>query len=185
MGLTGDWADLARFISKLERVGEAKAEILEGLGEHIVDLIKQGHESGTAPDGSTWAAKVDGEASHLEGPSGDLKSSWHTKSVDSDSVTVGPGPFYAAVHQGGKTIHARGKGNKRRESYTTRKGKQRTRTLAKGADLLTFKVGDRWVSKESVTIPARPMVPDGSLPPRWEAELERAAVEMLREYLTD
>jgi phage gpG-like protein len=145
MGLTGDWAALAKMIGKLERVSEAKGELLEGLGEEIIDLVKQGFDASAAPDGAEWEPTVAGNKP-LAGPTGNLKSGWHPKSVGGDSVTVGPSVFYAAIHQGGTNRAGRGRRNR---------------------------------------IPARPMVPDGDLPPKWQDKLEREAINMLTAYFAE
>ena len=141
MGLTGDFAALADLVAKLERAANVKADLLEGLGEEVVDLIKAGFDATTAPDGTEWAPTVAGNKP-LHGPTGDLKSGWHIKSIGGDSVTVGPSVWYGAVHQGG----------------TNRAGRDR-----------------------KTRIVARPMVPDGELPPKWSKQLEAAADEMLAE----
>ena len=130
-----------------------------GLAEEVLDLIKEGFATESAPDGSGWAPKVGG-GRILAGPTGNLKGGWHLKALSGDALTVGPSVWYAAVHQGGATV-----------------------TAKNPSGYLRFQIGGRWARKRQVEIPARPMVPDGSLPSRWQQQLQEAAEEMLAELL--
>ncbi len=61
----------------------------------------------------------------------DLATSIHVES-SAKGVEVGTNKEYAAIHQFGGTIRA------------------------KGGGLLRFKIGDQWISKKSIKMPARP-----------------------------
>jgi phage gpG-like protein len=152
-------AQLAELARRLLTVPAMLPDLMRQLGEECVDLIKAEHDAGEDPYGTKWVEKADGTDSHLAS-SGNLKSGWHITQADAGSVTVAPTAFYASVHQGGKTIRAK---------------------TAKG---LRFKVGGHWVRRNSVYIPARPMVPDNrGLPDEWRDSLKETAEKAIEVLL--
>jgi phage virion morphogenesis protein len=107
------------------------------IGEALVSSTNRRFEEGQAPDGSPWPpsirAQLTGGTTLVE--SGRLRDSI-TYEADASSVRVGTNVLYAAIHQFGGTIRARGGGRL---------------TFRLPADL-------GFVSPESVQIPARPFL---------------------------
>lgn len=80
-----------------------------------------------------------------------LRNSIHGAS-GADFAQVGSDLIYARIHQLGGVIRPKGP---RTQTYTTKQGK----TIKRTVNVLTFKIGGRWISKREVTIPARPFLP--------------------------
>lgn len=121
-------------LSQTDRAGTMNA-IAEGLRTSTVDRF----DKQQAPDGTRWRpsirARADGGKTLIR--SSALRNSIHAAS-DGSGAAVGTNLIYAATHQFGDE-----------------------RTIkAKNGKYLRFKVGGRWVSKESVRIriPARPFL---------------------------
>jgi len=199
--LSGDFAALAGIEKKLSKLATAKAKkaVLMALEEEAINQVLEGFDAARDPYGRGWAPTIRGEK--ILQDTGGLKRSLFRKS-DSDSFTIGFSKMYAAVHQFGAEIHAKAT---RRVEYTTkmrhwRKGGGRSgawdlgtggglyggyRGVTKLVKLLTFKIGNQWISKESVTIPARRMLPDdsGFLPGPWREPFVKAATAVLKKIL--
>lgn len=109
--------------------------LLDNIGASLVRSTEMRFEREQGPDGQAWPpsirALIEGGKTLLD--QGILYASL-THRATPTSVEVGSNVLYAAVHQFGATIEA------------------------KNAKALKFKVGGRYVSKESVTIPARPFL---------------------------
>lgn len=155
-------------IKGFNRVAESGMKLVsQSLAEEQVDLIKEGFKNGTAPDGSAWAAlselsrNGDG-GTPLNDTGQHLKNATHIAAVSPSSYRVVIGFQHASVHQRGAVIvakgaralcwpciHYRGKQGKQRREYTH-------------------------AFARKVTIPARPMVPEGALPSRWLRSLQEA-----------
>ncbi len=103
---------------------------LAAIGNAIKESTRLRVHAGRAPSGAPWKPVLRG-GSPLRN-TGLLMNSISSR-VTGNSVFVGVPYFWAAVHQFGATI------------------------TAKAAPFLRFKVGGRWASKRSVTIPARPI----------------------------
>jgi len=118
-------------------VGKAVAEIsdtqrlAENIGEALVSGTHDRFEQGVAPDGTPWKPTVRGGQILVD--TGRLKNSIGYEASPA-MVVVGTNAEYASTHQEGAEIKA------------------------KNAKNLKFKVGDKWVSKPSVTVPPRPFV---------------------------
>jgi phage virion morphogenesis protein len=124
--------------SALAQLGE-KAEntlpVMDAIGASLVVSTQMRFENETGPDGVKWPASI---RARVEGGK-TLRDEGHlyasiTHRASPSSVEVGSNEIYAAIHQIGGTIKA------------------------KEAKSLRFRIGDVWVSKESVTIPARPFL---------------------------
>jgi phage gpG-like protein len=143
---------------KLDNPAEVIEAIAVNMAEEARNLVLEGHENGTAPDGSKWAPKVDGEPSHLVDNS-DLRGAWHL-ATERDGFTISNAKIYASVHQNGATIRPR------------------------NAKRLAFKLAGGMVFARKVRIPARPMVPDeGEMPAKWAERFTDVAEEILDEVL--
>ncbi|MPZ57615.1 MAG: phage virion morphogenesis protein [Rhizobiales bacterium] len=123
--------DLGRMMARAEK----PRGMFDAIGASLVTSTQMHFERGTGPDGSPWPPSL---RALTEGGKTLIDSAILMQSITfvaSDTgVEVGTNILYAAVHQFGATIQAK-----------TDQG-------------LRFKVGDQWVRKDSVTIPARPFL---------------------------
>ncbi len=108
-----------------------RARVLKGMGTVVMSNAQRAFDE-PALRASAWP-KRKGGSNPLMIRSGDLRQGIHMQVVG-ETVVVGSPTKYAAIHQLGGTITAK-------------------------SGLLKFKIGDKWVSKKSVTIPARPFFP--------------------------
>ncbi len=144
--------DITPDIRKKLRAVEHPLPILRAMGTAVVSITKRAFRDPSLRQ-TSWAPKSTGAPSNLiyKNP---LISSIRITNVTDRNVMVGSDRKYAAIHQLGGVIQAKGKA-------------------------LVFTIGGRTVFAKKVTIPARPFFPfkaDGSL-----AQL---AVEPVREALT-
>jgi phage gpG-like protein len=109
-----------------------RQRVLKGMGTVVMSNAQRAFDEPSLRP-TPWA-KRKGGTNPLMIKSGDLRQGIHMQ-VQGESVVVGSPAKYAAIHQLGGTI------------------------TAKGGGLLRFKIGDRWISKKSVKIPARPFFP--------------------------
>jgi len=112
-----------------------KQHLMEEIGAGVLLSTQMRFEREAGPDGNPWPQSI---RARLEGgrtlrDSGRLVQSL-TYRASPDQVEVGTNVLYAAVHQLGATI------------------------TAKSGDGLRFRIGDSWITKKSVTIPARPFL---------------------------
>lgn len=131
-------------LAALELLGQRIDDMrpaLRSIGRSWLTNIQSGFRSGSDPYGNQWApVRRGGQPLRLTGI---LRDSF-SFDVDGDGLRVGTNIQYAPLHQFGGEIRA------------------------KNHPYLRFKVGERWVSKKSVTIPARKMLPDQGLPETWQ-----------------
>lgn len=121
-------------LSRLRNLSEADiAEAMAAVGEAIRTSTLERFEREKDPDDRPWKKSIRAQQSGGKtlSISRDLSNSIHVES-SAKGVEVGTNKEYAAVHQFGATIRARDDG------------------------LLRFKIGDQWISKKEVKIPARP-----------------------------
>lgn len=119
----------------MERIAalmEKPATFLEPIGALLGSSTKLRFNDSSGPDGTPWAAVLRG-GKPLRDTGTHLMNAVNYR-VEGSSVLVGVPPAWASVHQFGATI------------------------TAKSAKALRFKIGGRWVTKKSVTIPARPFL---------------------------
>ena len=149
---TLDRAQLGGASAVLDRLSKALRDlthVMDAIGAYAVSSTQRRFETKIAPDGTPWKPSIrvllfGGETMKL---SGQLKASI-AHAPGRDQVEIGSNKVYAGIQQLGGTIHAR------------------------NADNLTFRIGPRWISKPSVTIPARPFL---GLDDRDRAEIEDIA----------
>lgn len=122
--------DISPSLARLEEPS-LRQRVLKGMGTVIMSNAQRAFDE-PALRPSAWP-KRKGGSNPLMIRSGDLRQGIHMQ-VQGDSVVVGSPTKYAAIHQLGGVITAK-------------------------SGLLKFKIGDRWISKKSVTIPARPFFP--------------------------
>lgn len=129
--LTGDNQALLDRLRELEEADIAGA--MAAVGEAIRTSTLERFDAGKDPEERAWKTSIraqqDGGKTLMV--SRDLANSIHVES-SSKGVEVGTNKEYAAIHQFGGTIRAKGDGP------------------------LKFKIGDQWISKKSIKMPARP-----------------------------
>lgn len=131
-----DDADLSDALAAMIARGEDLTPAMDSIGMGLeASIIERFNETSIAPSGAAWtpskAAQEEGRRTLIK--SGNLRDSI-THRASRDETQVGSNVVYAAIHQFGGTIRAK---------------------TAKG---LRFKIGDRFVTKREVTIPARPFL---------------------------
>lgn len=109
--------------------------LYDRLGSALVLSTSQRFERGTGSDGNPWpqSIRVLTQGGKTMQNTGFLRRSL-THEVSGTGVSVGTNAIYAAVHQFGATIRPKSK------------------------SALRFKIGNRFVTKKQVTIPARPFL---------------------------
>jgi phage virion morphogenesis protein len=124
-----------RAFQGLEALGADLTPLFREVGAHLVSTTRLRFEEGRAPDGRAWTPSIRARTQRGQTlrDSGRLQQSI-TMRAEARQVAVGTNVRYAAVHQFGATISA------------------------KGSKPLRFRIGNRWASKRSVTIPARPFL---------------------------
>lgn len=191
--ISGDFGIFQEFADKLETIGDqGKQAILKSMAEESLDLVAEGFDKERDPYGGKWKDNVRG--GEVLRDKGHLRKGWKRSRLTANEFTISPSVFYAAVHQHGKTIHAK---NTRRVEYTRRNPRGRTakgnfKRRKKGfggyhnvvafVKALTFRIGKQWVSKASVKIPQRMMVPSRArgLPAQWRDKYREAFDEYMR-----
>lgn len=130
-----DDAAVQRAFDRLIRAGTDLTPAMDEIGAMLVSATQIRFERGHGPDGAAWkpSYRASAEGGKTLIKRGHLRDSI-THQASKDEVRVGTNVLYAAVHQFGATIRAKGAGH------------------------LKFRVGDRWTSKRQVTIPARPFL---------------------------
>lgn len=128
-------AEVKAALDGLAARGEDLQPAMDRIGSMLVASVIHRFETGAGPGGTPWApsirARTEGGKTLVD--KARLRTSI-TYVPGPTSVEIGTNVVYAAIHQFGGTIHA------------------------KNAPHLVFKVGGQFVSKDQVTIPARPFL---------------------------
>src|SRR6266403_179570 len=143
--LSGDFDRLERLIARAGRIASPafKQELLADIARAVNQQINLGFILGQDPNGKPWEPlKVRVGGQPLVKTHKRQRAAANAKPT-ATGVMVQIDLVQAATHQYGARIRA------------------------KNAKVLGFRVGRRWVFTKSVTIPARPFLPEGDLPPRW------------------
>lgn len=152
--ITAPSSEIASQEAALALVASALPELRRTVGATLVSLVKQGFMSGSSPSGAKWAPVARGGQPLRK--TGALANSTHADATATGvRVTVGAGLRYALVHQRGAIIRP------------------------KSAKALAFRVGKQLVFAKKVVIPARPFLPEGALPPKWNVEVEKTVQRVL------
>lgn len=156
--LSGDISKVRQIVAQLKKAGALAATALpHNLGAELLTQAQLGFRMSTAPDGTPWAPLKFRAGKPLLDTGSHLYGSLHIARADPSAITLALGFAYAGVHQYGATIRA------------------------KKAKSLAFKPrGGKLMFAKQVTIPARPMLPVGTLPERWAVALVATAEEVLR-----
>jgi phage gpG-like protein len=162
----GDFSALKKFEKKLTQAPKVLDLVNRNMGEAAVDLVKEGFDKATDPYGKKWARLAIRQGEPLQ-DTGRLKNSWHS-TFSRRGFRVAPGVTYAAFHQEGTGLF----------------GPKHRRITAKTANAL--RLGNTGFFARSVKgAPQRKMVPDtGTLPLRWNAALNAAALEVLEDHFS-
>lgn len=180
-GLKGNWSSkLPQIINRIHRLASRPGMriLTKQLGIQALQLVKTGFREGQSPDGQPWKRSLRGGRPLRD--KGILANSFTLESHSPLSFIVGTNVPYAPVHQFGATIVATGKGASRLATARraakaifagaeeTLKAKAREGRQSENPYLI-FRIKKRWAKKKQVTIPARPMLPQGNdVPPSWE-----------------
>lgn len=122
-------AELGRLAGRLRNLTPA----MRGIGEIVRTSVERNFAAGGRPDKWKESRRVRQSGGQTLSDTGRLRRSFTVRGYR-DRAEVGTNVKYAAIHQRGGTIMARNK------------------------PYLKFKLGDQWVSKKSVAIPARPFL---------------------------
>lgn len=160
-----------------ERIEAVRRGLITNLAEEALTQIKFGFERGRAPDGTAWKPLKNPPPRRRGGiplnDHGILKNAW-TRILLPNGFTWQNNLVYARPHQYGAQISHRARAN-----VHAKNGKFISRQRAsqkKSKNRVSF-------SPASVQgLPARPMVPNGDLPPIWKIAFERAAKSTLLGY---
>lgn len=121
-------------LDRLRGLEEADiAGAMAAVGEAIRTSALERFSREKDPEGRPWkkSIRAQRDGGKTLSVSRDLATSIHIES-SAKGVEVGTNKEYAAIHQFGGTIRA------------------------KGGGLLRFQIGDQWISKKSIKMPARP-----------------------------
>lgn len=121
-------------LDRLRGLEEADiAGAMAAVGEAIRTSVLERFSREKDPEGRPWkkSIRAQRDGGKTLSVSRDLATSIHIES-SAKGVEVGTNKEYAAIHQFGGTIRAKGSG------------------------LLRFQIGDQWISKKSIKMPARP-----------------------------
>lgn len=156
MGIRGDFNGFQKLEIELSKAGELirSGEMAAVLAETARDLVDEGFATGTAPDGTPWKELAMRDGQPLR-DTRRLQGSF-TYDTKKDSFSVGTDVEYAAIHQNGGTVTAKGKA-------------------------LAWKAGGKMHFAKSVTIVARPMLPGKYMPARWSKAMRDAANDLVEE----
>lgn len=106
--------------------------LMEDIGDYVLSETLLNFDAEQTPEGEAWPQSIRAkeEGGKTLQDRGHLRDSY-TYAASATEVAIGSNMIYAAIHHNGGTIRAKS-GN------------------------LKFKIGDRWVQKKQVDIPARP-----------------------------
>jgi len=202
--LTGDFAGLKRFEDKLRAAKNAYDALPDKLSEQAITLTRMGFRRATDPYGAGWKGTWRG--GRILQKSGNMFGSIYRRHT-SRQFSIGVKASYASTHQNGAVIRAKNskqveftrrnprkrnaKGNlkKRKGKWSSagRSGGQSfgdTHMVSYMRTALCFKIGKQWISKQSVTIPRRMMVPTAGrgLPHTWSTAFQRTVNQKLKRH---
>lgn len=166
MSITGDFSKLKGIIETLGGIQgpDFRKGVCKQLASEAQSLIAEGFRKERDPYGMPWkkSARANSQNGQTLADTGKLKNAWQGRSVervDGAGFVLANNTRYAMAHQRGMTITAK-----------TPKG-------------LRFKIGGRWVRKNSVTLPKRMMVPEGTLGPMWFDAFKDVATDYVQAYV--
>lgn len=121
-----------RLLRQLEHA--QTSELMEGIGHYVVQATQLNFDNEQTPDGEPWEPSYrakNNRGKTLTGDTERLRDSYTHNVLSDTQVEIGSNMLYAAIHHDGGTITGKD-GN------------------------LKFKIGNQWINKKSVEMPARP-----------------------------
>lgn len=97
---SGDFPSLQGFIDRIRKAPEVARVVAENMAEEALELVREGFESESDPDGRKWQALKYRSGKILQ-DTGRLRTGWHRKTVTGNGFTIGPAVKYATYHQHG------------------------------------------------------------------------------------
>jgi phage gpG-like protein len=143
--LSGDFDRLERLIARAGRIASDsfRRELLWNIAHEVNRQIGDEFRLGQDPNGKPWQPLRSRPGGRPLVKSGKLQRAAQSAVPTPTGVMVQIDLVQAATQNYGARIRA------------------------KNVKALRFRVGRRWVFAKSVTIPARPFLPEGDLPQRW------------------
>lgn len=187
-GVSGSFSQLRVIMQRVapERLEQVKRSLIGNLAQEARTQIALGFEQGRAPDGTSWKPLAHKRARDKRGSkgiplndTGRLKNSW-TVSIQANGFTWTSNVEYAPPHQFGAHIapHSRVRG---RYQAVNRKGQFRKHSGITGKSARVRHLS-RGTWANGITIPARPMIPIGTLPPLWQRPFDAVVKRTLVGY---
>jgi phage gpG-like protein len=180
-GIKGDFEglrDLKRRIAGVEKP-RFRRQLVKGLAEEARTQVHFGFQRAEDPEGAAWKPLRSRVGQPLR-DTGRLLNSIATRAYP-NGFTVSTQVKYAATHQYGATITA-----KNPTLRSGRAGADDQDMVSTGRPMLRFRVGGarprrngKWVSADSVKIPRRRFIPEGSIGLRWVSALEGEAERIM------
>lgn len=158
--LSGDFERLERLLERAGRIasGDFRKRLLRSMAREVNRQIERGFQEGRDPYGKPWAPLKFRAGKPLVDSGGLQRAAQSARATDT-GVMVSIDLVQAKTHQYGTTIRA------------------------KPAKALRFRAGGRFIFAKKVTIPPRPFLPDGDLPPVWRDRLADVVDRALRKEL--
>jgi phage gpG-like protein len=172
-GIKGDFDALGELREQVKELSRAstRSTFSKLCGASALQLLQREFETSTDPTGKAWAPLKRRDGQPLL-DTGRLRNSFGITHANSGGFTLGTNVLYAEVHQSGATIEhpPRVNAHNRRGRFVARSKTSRIKRAVRISYTGTF----------TTKIPARPMVPENELPPRWQKAFEDEADELLR-----
>ncbi len=154
-------AALEKYAAKLKQAEkEARRTILANLGEELVELVHEGFEAEAAPNGEPWK------------PIQRLPKKRQTWKRDG-------GKWRKAKKSEAQGVAILQKTGRLRNGWKRRELTDTSVTIAPSVGYAGYH------QTGTATMPARKMVPEGTLPARWSATLQEAAEEVLEDLFSE
>ena len=159
-GIKGDTKALQERKRRVGQIAspEFRMRVLNVIGQEALHRVLQGFEKSKDPYGVPWKSLQLRNGKPLM-DTGRLRNSINLRVVDAGHFEIATDVKYAKLHQHGGTI------------------------TPKHAKALSFRAGKKRIFAKSVTVPARPFLPDGRGMPRgWSAAFKREAYEFIQRH---
>jgi phage gpG-like protein len=178
-GVTGDFTRLTHFHARIADIahGDFYRALGPVMGDEAIKQIADGFIGMRNPYGDSW--KPTWRGGNILRDSGQLKGIF-TYQLKANGFEVGTTTIYAAVHQYGATIRPK---NAKALFFRIAVGRAGPIQKSKGGRRGPGSFDAGWVTRKSVTIPRRQMVPEGVAGPIWDAAMQKAADGLVRRWM--
>jgi phage gpG-like protein len=166
--------ELVQVIADFNRVRDRSVlrQVNQNIAEEALSLVQRGFQTTTNPYGQAWApAKY--RAGVVLSDKRRLRNSYTIGGVSPDGFRIGTNAKYAKTHQYGATIVPK---TAKMLAFQIQIGTRVKRGGGKGSAI------KGWIFAKKVVIPARQMMPEGSLPQTWSDAFVSTADEVLRTH---